>query len=62
MLALHVKMGAFATLKVAHCLLKQCLSFYFAAGCGGSRGPKVSEPLTLETEEEVGSQSTFAAH
>lgn len=35
MLALYVKMDAFETLKVAHCLAKQCLSLHFAVGCGG---------------------------
>lgn len=53
MLALDVKMEAFETLKVAHCLAKQCLSLYFAVGCGGSGGVAMSEPLMLETEEEV---------
>lgn len=62
MLALDVKMEAFETLKVAHCLAKQCLSLYFAVGCGGSVELKMSERLTLETEEEVKSQSTFAVH
>lgn len=32
---MDVKMEAFETLKVVHCLAKQCLSLYFAAGCGG---------------------------
>ena len=40
MLALDVELEAFETLKVAHCLAKQCLSFYFVVGCGGSRGLK----------------------
>lgn len=63
MLALDVKMEAFETLKVAYCLAKQCLSFYFAVGCGGGRrGRNKQAPLTLETEEEVKSQSTFAVH
>lgn len=45
MLALEVKMEAFETLKVAYCLAKQCLSFYFAVGCGGgSKGPKQAGP------------------
>lgn len=44
MLALDVKMEAFETLKVAYCLAKQCLSFYFAVGCGGVEGAETSRP------------------
>lgn len=63
MLALDVKMDAFETLKVAHCLAKQCLSLHFAVGCGGgASGVEMTEPLMLETEEEVKSQSTFSVH
>lgn len=40
MLALDVKMEAFETLKVPYCLAKQCLSLYFAVGCGGVGGLK----------------------
>lgn len=44
MLALDVKMEAFETLKVAYCLAKQCLSFYFAAWCGGVEGAETCRP------------------
>lgn len=61
LVALDVKMEAFETLKVTHCLAKQCLSLYFAVGCRcvcvlrgvGVQGVEMSEPLMLETEEEV---------
>lgn len=62
MLALDVKMEAFETLKVAHCLAKQCLSLYFAVGCGGSQELKWASCSCWRLRRKLKSQSTFAVH